>query len=507
MAAAGFFVLMSAWALADPMLSGPDEPAQIVHAEALVRGQLVGTPVPPAHDPALPPHATGDPDVWVRVPGILKNVNQFVYWCFIFDVDRTPRCAPPLAGPSHDVRVVTYVARYPPLYYAVVGLPSLADPGPPGIIGMRLVSALLSAVLLAVALGLALRRSRIAALAVLVAATPTVVYYGASVNPNGLEMAAAVCFFTSVLALALPDRCPHTTAHIAAAAVSGCVLALARGLSPVWVGVALLTALCVADRTRLRDLARLRAARAAAAALAVAVVAAVAWIVRAHALLELSRPYPRKIGDLRILAAALDATPHYLLEMVGVFGANNVRPPLFATAATVTLFGLLVLAGLALGTWRERLALTGLLTAIVVVPLAADVLGGHRYGLGWQGRYTLPLGVGCPLVAGFVLARAASQRAPGRPALRAQAEALVLPGALLLGAGQFLSLWWDLRRFMVGAGGPLSAVFRHGSWQPPVPGALIMALALAGALTVSVSVLLAQRTRTPATYTESGSSP
>ncbi len=40
------FALLAVWAVAMPLYSGPDEPSQVVHAAALVRGQLIGTPGP-----------------------------------------------------------------------------------------------------------------------------------------------------------------------------------------------------------------------------------------------------------------------------------------------------------------------------------------------------------------------------------------------------------------------------------------------------------------------------
>jgi hypothetical protein len=494
---------MTAWALADPMLSGPDEPAHIIRAEAIVRGQLIGTPVKAGQ--GFVPQPEGDPEVFVHVPGVLENVNTLRYWCYIFNPDVTAACAPTISGPPHDIRTETYVGRYPPLYYAVVGLPSLADPGPPGIIGMRLVSALLNSLLLAAALALGLRRSRLAALGVLAAVVPTAVYYGASVNPNGFEMSAAVCFFASVLALVLPAPKPPSLPHILTATTSGCLLALARGLSPLFVVIALAAAATVADRDRLKELARRRAARLGGAVLALALVAAVAWIVAADALLELAIPYPARVGNLHLVRLALDATPHYLSEMIGVFGANNIPAPLFATVVVVAVAGVLVVGALLVGSRRERLALGGLLVAVVVVPIAADVIGAHRYGFGWQGRYTVPIAVGVPILAGLVLAR----RLPGhgRRSLAETADRLVLPAALLLGAAQFLCLWWDLRRFMVGARGPLSGVFHHGIWQPPLDGPVILLLALAGVVTVSIATLLGQRTRTPPTITADGTSP
>jgi hypothetical protein len=60
----------------------------------------------------------------------------------------------------------------------------------------------------------------------------------------------------------------------------------------------------------------------------------------------------------------------------------------------------------------------------------------------------------------------------------------VLGVALLLAGSQFTSLLWDLRRFMVGADGPLSGVF-SGIWHPPVDGFVLLISAACGVLTLT----------------------
>lgn len=508
LAVVGFFLLMAAWALADPLLSGPDEPAQLIRAEAIVRGQLVGRPQTANAD---------NPVTIVRVPGFLQNSNSLQYWCYIFVTNGTAQCAPPLSGPDHLIPLPTYVGHYPPLYYEAVGWPSLLDDGPTGVLWMRLVSALMNALLLGTALWLAARRSRLLVAAVLVAVTPTVVYYSASINPNGLEMTSAVCFWSAVLALAMPwpslDHCADpapaasgppaavaspapAAAEIVIAGVSGSLLALSRGLSPAWVIIALGAALLGGDVARMRAAAHRRGVRLAGAAVLVVMMAAVVWIVTEHGLDELG--YPSHSSYVSLFHQTLKATPHYLAEMVGIFGANNVPAPPFATAVVVSGLALFVLGALAVGTWRQRLVLVLLLLAIVAVPVASGMATARHYGLIWQGRYTIAVGVGSPIFAGYVVAawferrRLATARRPatagGSDALVPSVGAAALVLALALAAAQFTSLLWVLRRFMVGANGPLSGVFR-GIWHPPLDGFVLLMAAALGALAVAGAAL------------------
>jgi len=487
-AVAGFFLLTTAWALADPLLSGPDEPAHLIRAEAIVRGQLVGRPVSSNAD---------DPATIVRVPGFLAQANAFRYWCFIFHTDTTAVCAPPLAGPDHLISLPTYVGHYPPLYYLAVGWASLLDDGPTGVLWMRLVSALLNSLLLATALWLAMRRSRLLVVAVLVAITPTVIYYSASVNPNGLEMTSAVCFWCALLGLTMPwpsgegaaltISAPPSSARAETviAAVSGCLLASSRGVSPAWLLIAVAAAIIGGDAARVRALAGRRSGRLAGAIVLLAVAAAALWVVEEHGLDELG--YPSRSSFLSLFHQTLTATPHYLAEMVGVFGANNVPAPPFATAAVVVALALVTCGAFLVGSGRERAVLALLLISIVAVPVVAGVATGHHYGLIWQGRYTLAVGVGAPIFAGYV----AAAWFEGRPSqLRAGWLAPVVGfGALLvalaLAVAQFTSFLWVLRRFMVGADGPLSGVF-SGIWHPPVDGFVLLISAGCGALSLAV---------------------
>jgi hypothetical protein len=135
---------------------------------------------------------------------------------------------------------------------------------------------------------------------------------------------------------------------------------------------------------------------------------------------------------------ALADTPKRLIEMVGLFGTNNVSPPVFATATVVAVLAVIVVGALVVGSWRERLVLVSLLAAIVAVPIAVNVVTGRHYGVIWQGRYTMPIGVGAPLLAGYVLGAWFERRRWGALGIGWRAGALgasVGGGAGALGAG------------------------------------------------------------------------
>ena len=124
------FALGLLWALATPVMGVPDEPAHVVRAASLVRGQLVGTP---RTGPG------GGRAYFARVPETLA-------WpkvpCFAHHDSTTPACdVAPRGRGDTLVEVESFAARYSPAYYALVGLPTLVAPGKTTVYLMRLVTA------------------------------------------------------------------------------------------------------------------------------------------------------------------------------------------------------------------------------------------------------------------------------------------------------------------------------------------------------------------------------
>ncbi|HUY65003.1 MAG TPA: DUF2142 domain-containing protein [Acidimicrobiales bacterium] len=132
------FAMTAAWSLATALMASPDEPAHTIKAAAVARGQFFGTPAPPtAGGPS--------PDVAVRVPDVFAAAVELP-GCYAFHPDVDASCAPALHPVTAVVTVDTPAGRYEPLYYFVVGLPSLFLSSASGIRLMRLVGGLLCCV-------------------------------------------------------------------------------------------------------------------------------------------------------------------------------------------------------------------------------------------------------------------------------------------------------------------------------------------------------------------------
>jgi len=116
------FVMGALWSLASPIFSVADEPAHVVRAAAVARGQLGGRDSTAFVD--------GQVRTEVRVPLVYATATSLPA-CYIGRTDVSAGCAPPFAGPKETGPVLTQVGRYPPTYYALVGLPGRWLPSSP----------------------------------------------------------------------------------------------------------------------------------------------------------------------------------------------------------------------------------------------------------------------------------------------------------------------------------------------------------------------------------------
>jgi len=142
------FGIIALWSMSGPLFSGPDEPSHVVKAAAVVRGQAVGTDrqVTFAHDPSPPRTATV-----VQVPRIYLEGHRLPA-CYAFRPTVAAGCAGAFVGSGATADVPTFAGHYPPVYYAIVGLPTLLFASAKGVFLMRFIGGAVSAALLASAL-------------------------------------------------------------------------------------------------------------------------------------------------------------------------------------------------------------------------------------------------------------------------------------------------------------------------------------------------------------------
>jgi hypothetical protein len=365
------------------------------------------------------------------------------------------------------VTSTSYVGRYPPLYYAVVGLPTLVMHSESVVYFMRILSALIDALLLGLALTIASLWCRATLLfeAIALTVTPLVVFLAGVVNPSGFEIAAAICAWTAGLALVRNGPVRPAPAVVVSFIASGCLLELTRGLSVLWMGLILITLFCLEPMACVR-LLRQWSARVGVAILFIVGAIAVAFVLSAQTLKVLpSTAYgPFQGPSIVLTERVLGLFGGYAHQIIGVFGWLDTPSPLLVTFVWASLVGFLLILGLAMSRRRDGWILIGLIAATAIVTLGLIEWHAATAGITWQARDGFPFYAGVPLVAGIAIPR---KFLLGSGNVARWRVAVVVAGAV--GVCQLVDFVWTLRRYTVGLGTTVNLFHRvpHG-WSPPL---------------------------------------
>jgi hypothetical protein len=446
--------MSSGWALASPISSIPDEPAHIVKAAAVVRGELVGAQT-----------GDGGPLLAVQVPRYIEHTNQIT--CFVRNLVATPKCSPAIPGdPTEIVSGLTTAGLYNPVYYAAVGWPSLLTSGFKAVYGMRLVSALLTTIFLALAFSALSRlpRNKWAIITLAAAVTPMTLFLSGSVNPNSLEYATTAAIVANLLLLlkgSLQGR--FLLVPVAATTIAAALLANTKALSLLWLLVVVLAVAVLGTAAELKALLR-RPAVWAGAAIIGASCAYALWWVASHNSLD-SKPFDGAgLGFDAGAEIMIDKTFLFMHGYVGQFGWLELDAPTGVMALWTAVFFSAALAGAIYGRGRYRFSAIFLSVTLLVLPILLQAVIITDQGMVWQGRYILAIFVPCLMIAGIALDNTNRKPwpAPAVPAL----NTLIIVLALC----QVLTFIWVLRRYVTGLAMDIRWVemIRNPQWQPPL---------------------------------------
>ena len=465
----GFFLLMAGWGFITPM-NATDEAAQVVKAAATVRLENLGTvehvPKTALGLPKRSPLTVGEVSVY-RVP---ESFAVPLIPCFTNGA-ANPACAAPMNDSGRLVSAISYVGNYNPLYYVLVGWPSLFVLGAKSVYLMRLCSAALNALLLWLAARTALeaRQPRRALLCLAAAATPMTLFFGGIVNPNGTEICAAMLVWSVVLRLATargPAAVAPAARGLAGRGALGLILLCnLRMLGPLWVALIAVVGCWVAPPATRRALARCRTVQCGALGAALLAAGSLLWTrLTPMELVSLGSAHPHFLKAARL---TLDLAPRHLREMLFSYDWAEVQIPMLACVLLTATLTLLLAPLLADRRYAPPLLAMGF--GVVAIPVLLQGYEMHRLGMIWQGRYLLPYATGLLLLAGFAdldLRRAAPELA-GR-GLEHWLNAFV-------GVSGLTCFWWSVRHNANGNGiaGPLLP--RHVHWAPALtwPGAVL----------------------------------
>lgn len=463
-----FAVLGTLWAIATPLMAYPDEPSHTIRAAAVVRGQIA----------AEPGQSFGN-GVHFQIPSYIANLDAQT--CFTFSRNRTADCAPAIpAGDNFDVIGVTSAGSYNPMYYWVVGLPSLIMTGAPAIYAMRIVSVLFSAVFYGAAfMALSkLRKPKWPLVTASMAVTPMVLFLSSGINPNSIEIAATMAAFCALLAVL--DRAHSirsTLPAIATVAAATMVLANTRSVSLVWLLCAVVIAFLLFKWDAVKRVLGNRLVLIGVGLAAIGVVLGLLWMVVSMNAPASSGTAPEGIinpapgvAPYQAFVTMLDRTFDFIPQYIGVVGWLDTPVPQGVIAFWSMLFVATLLMALLARPRKILFALVLALLAVAVVPAFLQASLVTTVGFFWQGRYSMPL-----VLVAFVSAGVTLRSLGFSTRRRNQSIARILILTALF--SHVIAFLYVLRRYVVGITdiSTWQTMISHPSWQPPL-GWLVLTL-------------------------------
>lgn len=468
------FAVTLMWSIASPVPSGPDEQAQLIKSAAVAHGVVVGTPHP-TH------HAQGT--VIVKVPALIQSASKRA--ACDYKIFRPASCSARLDTSGQMVTVTTYEGRYPPIYYFLTGLPTLVGHSAWVLHAMRAVSALLVSLLFGMAFAAAATwgRSNLLLISMAVTLTPAALYIGSVVNPSAMEIAGGVLLWAALTVLFLYEAKDPPRTLVAAAVVGAVALCASRPLSTGFFALIVATLVALRPATALA-LIRLRRIQVAfVASFGFAFISGLFVLYAKSYEVEAFPIHNRSTLDFVI--AVVGHGNKVLRQLIGSFGAPNfVDPTPVLVVWFVAGFGLIFL-GMLLARRRDAILLLIVFALFgFLLPFAIAYSHVRTDGIIWQGRYSLPLIAGLPILGGVLI----SERHPrGVAAVRRRAGGMVLLGLVF---GWIAGFYWVLRRYTVGLSYHATNAFRHdpGYWAPVIPAIAVFAILVLATLGFAVWV-------------------
>lgn len=395
----GLLLVQLAWIFSVPAFRGIDEHDHVYRADAVAHGQWV---------------APGDQAPESR--GDLVSVRRSIVTaagpvCSSLPYTDTYDCSAYAQDGGGRVLVASAAARYHPAFYAIIGTVAKPFEGDAAVLAMRITTAMLCSGLVAVALASwrFLSSSPWMPLAFIVLLTPTMTYSSAMAAPNGVEMAAALLAWVSLLRLMhgsdAERRLPPGLLATASAALT--LVATLRSIGPAW--TLLIVGACLLSAPKPLRWVRLhwRSLRVPTSVVVIAVTAGALWTLSqdtnnfSRGGAALPPPEPLAVARQPLL---------WFFQSIAAFPRRGEA----SLPVVYALLGLLALAFVGAGFWaatrRLRWSMVAITVTAVLLPLALTAVSYESIGFAWQGRYAWPLSMGVPLIAGLALSQ--SRRRP-----------------------------------------------------------------------------------------------
>lgn len=237
------------WSISSPSGASPDEPSHIHYAWGVISGQVF---------PWTLVQETSDSGASLAVITMPEKLEQLAPPSCYIGKAYEDECDPAIRGDG-EITTTSYMARYPLLYYAVVGSfmklgLSIGLSGFSTLILGRIASGMLSYFMIAYAAVLMKKRFGIygATIPLIALLVPNAHFLMNSINPNGFEIAASAALAATVVAV-IHDIHVHAqvSARLQVLLVSLVLVAgWIRPLSVAWTGLLLLLLILPIGRKR-----------------------------------------------------------------------------------------------------------------------------------------------------------------------------------------------------------------------------------------------------------------
>lgn len=424
--------------------------------------------------------------------------------CFVFHSNVPANCGVEVGDPAGTTEVSSWVSTYNPLYYYLVGWPSLFMGGSAGVYAMRLVSALLGALLLAWGFQAAMgaTRSRWMPLGMAFVASPMVIYLMGAVNPNGIEIAAAAAVWIGTLRLLQSHRAGDGAVATRVflprwylwmiVSVAAIVLANARATGPLWLVVVVLLCMIAVGWKSVKALFTTASSYWGLAVISVGGIFSLFWTLGGGSLSNQAEESDAPLVGASFVTGftfMLRTTITFLKQAFGYFGWFDAPMPDFAYWPYIAAITALLLLAFTATNWRSVRTLLIVTAAAFLVPALVQAYGVSQTGIIWQGRYALFLYVGIMIVAGWLLSAPAGDR------IAYLAPRITWVGASLLMLYGIIAYVLVMRRYVTGNDAMPSDMWLNPQWQPPFGWpTLVILFTLVSAASVVLLGVLATRT-------------
>lgn len=389
----GNLLIQAAWALVVPPFRGLDEHDHAFKAAAVAHGDWGWR-----HEAS--PLGWGEMLTAPRDLVVAAGPE-----CSDLPYTTTDNCLPGEERGGDLVLVASSASRYNPVFYAVVGLPTLALDGVAALYAMRAAAAILCAALIAGAAVVIRRWSTTGwpATAMLLAMTPVFTYSTSVVAPNGVELAGALLLWAALAGYgrgrdeAFAPKLMLTVATLAAIPLTG-----VRALGPLWLALIVITA-CVIRPSLIRLLLATRSGWISTTVVVVTAVASAGWTLIAGT--NSPEATTGEFGRPSFSDMAGSATL-WLLQSIAAFPARDELAPLSLYAIALVAWWLLGALAFRVASRRLRIVSFAALLVTLAVPVAITLATFDTLGSVWQGRYGYPFAIGIILLGGLALDRA-----------------------------------------------------------------------------------------------------